>query len=280
MSYPKISVIVPSYNQGHFIRETIESILNQQYPNLELIVIDGGSTDDTVKILKSFDDKIDYWISEKDRGQSHAINKALAVATGEFIGWQNSDDIYLPGALYALAQKAMEGYDVVYSSILGIDAASKELTRIYFVPFSRRLLQYYSIAFSNQAALYRANVLKKIKVSEQYHYAMDFDLEFNLSNYGCSFGFVKGIWGAIRFHADAKTVNEFYGKSKKEEVTIRQKNGINQDPSKPLAAQFPLQWLSCIFYIAWYRLWFGGLFYKIKKKFNRNNPELFKPLAS
>ncbi|QDO93680.1 glycosyltransferase [Formosa sediminum] len=97
--YPKISVITPSYNQGKFIEETILSVINQGYDNLEYIIIDGGSTDNSVDIIKKYEDKIDFWVSEKDKGQSDAINKGLNRATGDIVCWLNSDDYFLPDAL-------------------------------------------------------------------------------------------------------------------------------------------------------------------------------------
>ena len=96
----KLSVIVPSYNQGAYLEETLLSVINQNYPNLELIVVDGGSTDNSVDIIRKYEHQITYWVSEKDRGQSHAINKGIQKATGEWISMLNSDDCYMPGALH------------------------------------------------------------------------------------------------------------------------------------------------------------------------------------
>ncbi|HEY9698665.1 MAG TPA: glycosyltransferase family 2 protein [Trichocoleus sp.] len=104
LQLPRISIITPSYNQGHFIEETICSVLQQNYPNLEYIVIDGGSTDNTVDIIKRYESQISYWVSEPDRGQTHAINKGLKRATGEILAYINSDDYYLPGTLHAVAE--------------------------------------------------------------------------------------------------------------------------------------------------------------------------------
>jgi glycosyltransferase involved in cell wall biosynthesis len=101
--FPRISIITPSYNQGQFIEETIQSVLSQNYPNLEYIIIDGGSTDNTVEIIKKYESQISYWTSEPDRGQTHAINKGLAKATGEIIAYLNSDDYYLPETLFKVA---------------------------------------------------------------------------------------------------------------------------------------------------------------------------------
>lgn len=99
----KISIVTPSYNQGQFIEETIQSILNQEYENLEYFIIDGGSTDNTVEIIKKYENKLTYWISEKDNGQTHAINKGFERATGDIIAWLNSDDVYCEGAFDAVS---------------------------------------------------------------------------------------------------------------------------------------------------------------------------------
>lgn len=104
-AYPKISVVTPSYNQSEFLLETMLSVFKQDYPNLEYIVIDGGSTDDSVEIIKSFDDKLAYWASEPDKGQAHAINKGFKMASGDILYWINSDDILLPGALAEVAER-------------------------------------------------------------------------------------------------------------------------------------------------------------------------------
>jgi glycosyltransferase involved in cell wall biosynthesis len=104
MELPKISIITPSFNQAQFLEETILSVLNQRYPNLEYIIIDGASTDESVEIIKRYADRLAYWVSEPDEGQTQAINKGLRRATGEIITYQNSDDVYLPGALHAVGQ--------------------------------------------------------------------------------------------------------------------------------------------------------------------------------
>ena len=96
-TYPRISIVTPSFNQALFVEETIQSVISQNYPNKEYIIIDGSSTDATVDIIKKYESQISYWVSEPDRGQSHALNKGLKCATGDIIGWINSDDTYMPG---------------------------------------------------------------------------------------------------------------------------------------------------------------------------------------
>ena len=126
-----ISIITPSYNQADFIDDTIQSVLGQNYPNLEYIIIDGGSTDGSVEIIKKYEEKITHWVSETDGGQSEAINKGVAVATGEWIGWINSDDMLVDGALNAVSEAIQE------ASLESEMRASYALSTSYHNSFSR-----------------------------------------------------------------------------------------------------------------------------------------------
>ena len=123
---PKITVVTPSFNQGNFIRETIESILSQNYDDLEYFIIDGGSTDNTLEIIKEYSNQINYWVSEKDKGQSDAINKGLSRATGELFAWVNSDYILLPNCLQKIAECYLQNkkVDIIHSNSVYIDSRS------------------------------------------------------------------------------------------------------------------------------------------------------------
>lgn len=110
---PRVTIVTPSYNQGAFLEETLRSVLLQGYPNLEYIVVDGGSTDGSVAILERYAPWLDFWVSEPDRGQSHALNKGLGRATGEVLGWLNSDDTFAPGGLFALMALRARAPDAV-----------------------------------------------------------------------------------------------------------------------------------------------------------------------
>lgn len=137
---PKISLITPSYNQGKFIKDTIESVLTQGYPNLEYIVVDGGSTDETVSILKKYGSAL-KWVSEPDNGQTDAINKGLRLSTGDILGYLNSDDILMPGSLMAVAECYRQGsVDWITGDCIVIDPVGKPSPGGWLVRGYKRLL--------------------------------------------------------------------------------------------------------------------------------------------
>ena len=137
--HPRITIVTPSYNQAHFLEQTILSVIRQGYPNLEYIVIDGGSTDGSVDVLRKYEHAISYWISEPDQGPVDAINKGFRRATGSILAWLNADDLYQPGALegVAAAFEADESADVVYGNTYWINRDGVVLAEKRQTPFSR-----------------------------------------------------------------------------------------------------------------------------------------------
>src|ERR1035437_4219419 len=121
VNLPKISIVTPSFNQGQFINETITSVLNQNYPNLEYIIIDGGSTDNSVEIIKKYQEYLKYWVSEPDNGQAHAINKGLKLCKGDIFNWLNADDYLENGILFKIAE-VFTGYDCIAGSVINFSS--------------------------------------------------------------------------------------------------------------------------------------------------------------
>lgn len=180
---PKITVITPSFNQVKFIEQTIESVLNQGYPNLEYIIMDGGSTDGTIEVLKRYSGWLE-WISERDRGQSHAINKGLRMATGDVLAFINSDDLYEPGALLKVGTFFAEHSEAAWltGKCRIIDQEGQEIRRLItkYKNFWLRLKSYQLLLIidyiSQPATFWRKRVIEKVGFfDETLHYAMDYD---------------------------------------------------------------------------------------------------------
>ena len=175
MSQPKVSIITPSFNQGKFIEETIKSVLAQNYPNIEHIVMDGGSTDNTLEILKKYSDRI-IWKSEPDRGQTHAINKGFKIATGKILAWQNSDDTYMSYTVSTVVdffQKHPE-VSMVYGYFNYIDKDSNLLLTKKMINFDYRKFVCGRFTPSQPTAFFRKEVLKKVGyLNEKFNYSMD-----------------------------------------------------------------------------------------------------------
>jgi glycosyltransferase involved in cell wall biosynthesis len=176
---PLVSVITPSYNQGRFIEETIQSVLNQDYPNLEYIVVDGGSTDATLDILKAYGERI-RWVSEPDNGQSEAVNKGFRMSKGEILGWLNSDDTYSPDAIRSAVQFLTGHPDVamVYGDGYEVDAEGKRI-RKFPVPekFDLDRLMHRWNYIQQPAVFMRRDPLFEVNLLDpSLHWAMDYDL--------------------------------------------------------------------------------------------------------
>lgn len=207
---PLVSIITPSFNHARYIRQTIESVLAQDYPRVEHIVVDGGSTDGTVAILREYGARYPdrfRWVSEPDRGQSHAFNKGLATARGEFIGWQNSDDYYFPNAFcepmaYLTSHPEVA---VVYGDCAMVDDQGTTLRIWRGQPFKLEA-GLGGGSLPNQAAFARrATLVECGGLNEDFHYAMDYDLWLRIA-LRSPLVYLPGLRGAFRMHEQAKTV--------------------------------------------------------------------------
>jgi len=206
---PKISIITPSFNQGQFLEETIASVLDQQYPNLEYIIVDGGSTDNSVSIIKKYESKINYWVSEKDSGQSEAINKGFSRASGEIVSWLCSDDLYLPGTLNKVAELFTANPDAVMihgRSIL-FDERGKET--IKGADKEELDLRYFTvIPFPQPSSFFRKKLISEQGLlREDLHFAMDYDLLVRAA-LGYKIIPVEDIFSRYRLHKDSKTTSQ------------------------------------------------------------------------
>lgn len=210
MNFPKISIVIPSYNQGKYLEETILSIVKQQYPNLEVFVIDGDSNDNSVEVIKKYEQHLSWWVSEKDKGQSDALNKGLMKATGEIITWINSDDLLLPGSLHKAAAHFSDLPEVT-GLIHGGVVMFKEnhVLEERFTYLTPCLESYLSgMAFSQPSAFFRKKYLDRVGLLDtDLHYGMDYDLFMRLSLV-CNFHPVRDVFSRYRLHDQSKSVSE------------------------------------------------------------------------
>ncbi|MFI5310988.1 MAG: glycosyltransferase family 2 protein [Gemmatimonadales bacterium] len=210
---PILTVITPSYNQGRFLAETIESVLNQDVPGLEYLIVDGGSTDESVEVIRRYEKRLTWWVSEKDRGQSHAINKGLARATGDFVAYLNSDDVYLPGALHAALEliRRRPGTRWVAGGIIDFGPAEMPQYDWYTPNVPTTLLDCVTSRF--QAAqpghIWSREMLAAAGgFDESFRYLFDIDLYATLLVRGERCVPLDRPLAAYRFHPSSKTVSE------------------------------------------------------------------------
>jgi glycosyltransferase involved in cell wall biosynthesis len=205
----KISIITPSYNQGQFIEETILSVLNQTYKNIEYIVVDGGSTDNTMEIVNKYRDRINIIISEKDKGQSDAINKGFRLSTGELVGWINSDDLLYPNCVAEIVKLYAEHPDgnIFYPSTLNfIDKDGKLLSKLTRKITGKDYLLNTNYSIIQQGSFYETNCLKRVGyLDEKSYYCMDLDLWLRLLDYGSIHYFDNYALSAFRIWGETKT---------------------------------------------------------------------------
>lgn len=225
-AYPRITVVTPSYNQGRFLEQTIRSVLLQNYPNLEYFVIDGGSNDESVSVIEHYAPWIHYWHSEPDRGQSHAINTGLAMATGDLVAWLNSDDMYFPGTLLAIAEAALNHPEAVliYGEADLVYEDGSLMEKNYSKPYDKQIMLKEGNPVPQPSAFIRRQILKEVgDLDESLHFTMDYDLWFRLGDAGKviyleqrlsmmrTYPEAKTSSGDYRFFTEVRQVAERYG---------------------------------------------------------------------
>lgn len=212
-SWPKISIVTPSYNQGQFIEETIRSVLLQGYPNLEYIVIDGGSTDGSVEIIQKYEPWLKSWVSEPDNGQTNAINKGWRQSAGEYVTWLNSDDLLLPGSLQKSVTVLIkdETLDIVYGNVLKINEYSKPLPKPYDRIVAKSFDLYQMLVkwrnpVPQQGFLMRRSLLERIGyLDESFDFTMDFEYWVRIALNGYRGKPISHFLGVFRQHQVAKS---------------------------------------------------------------------------
>lgn len=202
-----ISVIVPSFNQGQYIEETLVSLISQEYENLEIIVIDGGSIDQTVSVIEKYSNHIAYWVSEKDKGQSEAINKGFARASGDIITWLNSDDVYEPGTLHKVAAAFEADPSLVIWHGKSLLFGHNKASQIIGLQADIELHDYFPyMRFPQPSSFLRAEALAKVlPVNDSLHYAMDFELVVKLLLNGGGIRRSDELLSRYRLHESSKS---------------------------------------------------------------------------
>lgn len=212
MGSPFVSVVTPSYNQVEYLEKAIESVLNQDRDDIEHIVVDGGSDDGTVEVLKHYEDRYNLrWVSESDRGQSHATNKGIRMAEGEWIGWLNSDDRYTPVAIDSLnlAVSREPSADIVYGDLRFIGADGDELFRRYHTRPSPFVQSYYTPFTGNHCMFFAADVFEVVGlIDEDIDFTMDIELYTRILNSDLTCVHHPSVMGEHRIHGDTKTVSQ------------------------------------------------------------------------
>ena len=206
---PLVSIITPSFNQAQYLEQTIQSVLEQDYPNLELIVIDGGSTDGSKAIIEKYAPRLSYWQSQKDAGQTDAINQGFARAKGEVLAWLNSDDYLYTGAV-TKAVEELRRYPqaaLVYGNCDLVNGQGKFIKRFPAAQTDLVKLRQGYVHIPQQAAFFLAEAWKRVgPLDPSFFFAMDYDLWTRLAKLGPVQYINAEPWAAFRLHGDSKSI--------------------------------------------------------------------------
>lgn len=207
-AYPKVSIITPSYNQASFIEETIRSVFALDYPNVEYMIVDAQSTDGSVEIIRKYANRLAWWVSEKDRGQSDGINKGFAHATGDILAWINSDDTYFPGAVSEAVAflKAHPQAGMVYADANIIDHSGSLVGKFPAKQTDYRRMLRGSVHIPQATTFFRADLYRQVgPLDPVMYYAFDYDLWLRLAKIS-ELCYLPRLWANFRIHDAAKTI--------------------------------------------------------------------------
>ncbi len=207
MNTPLVTIITPSYNQAAFLEQTIQSVLAQDYPNLEYMIVDGGSTDGSVEIIRKYADKLAWWVSEKDSGQAEALNKGFARATGDLVAWLNSDDLYQPGMILTSVEalQAHPEAGLVYGDVLSINGAGQPINLMTFAPYTLEDLMAFQY-ISQPGVMMRRSVLQQAGFLDvNFDYLLDHQLWLRMARLA-GMVYIPRQQAVARFHAAAKNL--------------------------------------------------------------------------
>lgn len=208
LDLPLVSIVTPSFNQAAFLEETIRSVLGQTYPNLEYLIVDGGSTDGSLEIIQKYANRLAWWASEKDRGQTDAINKGFARARGEILAWINSDDTYLPHAIAEAVEylRAHPEAGMVYGDANLMDEAGQVIGRFPARQTDYARLRRGYVHIPQQAAFFRAALWRRVgPLDPTFYFAMDYDLWVRLAR-EAPLHYHPRLWANFRLHSQGKSV--------------------------------------------------------------------------
>lgn len=202
---PLVSIVTPSFNQARYLEQTLRSVLEQDHPRLEYIVIDGASKDGSVEIIRKYQNRFAFWVSEKDSGQAEAINKGLSRANGGIVAWLNSDDYYLPGTISSAVRVFEENPDVVliYGDMLAVDERGRTINLLKYGQYSLQDLLCFQI-IGQPSVFFRREALEKAgSLDTTFHFLLDHHLWIRIARQG-KILHVPQVWSAARYHAEAK----------------------------------------------------------------------------
>ena len=207
-NFPLVTVVTPSYNQSAYLEATIRSVLEQDYPAIEYFVMDGGSDDGSIDIIRKYERRLAGWVSEKDKGQTDAINKGFARAKGKYLAWLNSDDLWLPGAVSAAvrALEADESLGMVYSDADIINGSGAVIGQFHAKQTNYTLVRAGYVHIPQQTAFFRKSLWDKVgPLDTSFYFAMDYDLWVRLAAIS-TLRYLPQKWAQFRLHEDAKTI--------------------------------------------------------------------------